>query len=150
MISEEEFIKSFTKWLNKATCVANSKDTKRFIDDFDYITWKEVDSLMYEVEENLGMIHMLLSWGCIKSILQIILGVAIANFLAEPLIYNILGSSVALGLPTFNIPFALKFKSAVSLIFPASQKSIKTASLTFSEVCLSLGFMFYLCICILF
>ncbi|CAL5411362.1 unnamed protein product [Camellia sinensis] len=96
-------------------------------------TWKEVDSLMYEVEENLGMIHMLLSWGCIKSILQIILGVAIANFLAEPLIYNILDSSVALGLPTFNIPFALKFKSAVSLIFPASQKSIKTASLTFSE-----------------
>ncbi|GMP74445.1 hypothetical protein CsSME_00031863 [Camellia sinensis var. sinensis] len=97
------------------------------------ITCKEVDSLMYEVEENLGMIHMLLSWGCIKSILQIILGVAIANFLAEPLIYNILDSSVALGLPTFNIPFALKFKSAVSLIFPASQKSIKTASLTFSE-----------------
>lgn len=108
------------------------------------IAWKEVDSLVYELEENRGIIHKLLSRDCIKSVLQIILGVAIVSFLAEPLVYSILDLSIALGLPTFYIsfviiPFALKFKLAVSAIFPASQKSLRTASLTFSEVSLPLN-----------
>ncbi|KAI8525635.1 hypothetical protein RHMOL_Rhmol13G0245900 [Rhododendron molle] len=139
MISEQEFINGITKWIHKATCIANSKDSKNFIDEFDKIAWKEVDSLVYEKEENRGIIHQLLSRDCIKSVLQIILGAAIVSFLAEPLIYSILDLSTALGLPTFYIsfviiPFALKFKMAVSAIFPASQKSLKTASLTFSEI----------------
>ncbi|XP_058197527.1 sodium/calcium exchanger NCL2-like isoform X2 [Rhododendron vialii] len=139
MISEQEFVNGFTKWIHKATHIANSKDSKNFIDEFDKIAWKEVDSLMYEKEENRGIIHKLLSRDCIKSVLQIILGAAIVSFLAEPLIYSILDLSTALGLSTFYIsfviiPFALKFKMAVSAIFPASQKSLKTASLTFSEI----------------
>lgn len=104
---------------------------------------------MYEKEENRGIIRKLLSRDCIKSVLQIILGAAIVSFLAEPLIYSILDLSTALGLPTFYIsfviiPFALKFKMAVSAIFPASQKSEKTASLTFSEVFLPLNLINYL------
>ncbi|GMP74442.1 hypothetical protein CsSME_00031861 [Camellia sinensis var. sinensis] len=139
MISEEEFVNGITKWVDKATRVANSNDTKRFIDEFDQIAWKEVDSVVYNVEENRSIIHKLLSWDCLKSVLQIILGVAIVTFLAEPLIYSTLDLSVALGLPTFYIsfviiPIALKFKLAVSAIFPASQKSLRTASLTFSEI----------------
>ncbi|CAL5345102.1 unnamed protein product [Camellia sinensis] len=139
MISEEEFVNGITKWVDKATRVANSNDTKRFIDEFDQIAWKEVDSVLYNVEENRSIIHKLLSWDCLKSVLQIILGVAIVTFLAEPLIYSTLDLSVALGLPTFYIsfviiPIALKFKLAVSAIFPASQKSLRTASLTFSEI----------------
>ncbi|KAF5943876.1 hypothetical protein HYC85_017953 [Camellia sinensis] len=138
MISEEEFVNGITKWVDKATRVANSNDTKRFIDEFDQIAWKEVDSVVYNVEENRSIIHKLLSWDCLKSVLQIILGVAIVTFLAEPMIYSTLDLSVALGLPTFYIsfviiPIALKFKLAVSAIFPASQKSLRTASLTFSE-----------------
>ena len=73
---------------------------------------------------------------------QIILGVAIVSFLADLLICSILDLSVALGLPIFYIsfaiiPFALKFKLAMSAIFPASQKSLRTVSLTFSEIRLS-------------
>ncbi|KAE9461918.1 hypothetical protein C3L33_06176, partial [Rhododendron williamsianum] len=45
MISEQEFINGFTKWIHKATHIANSKDSKNFIDEFDKIAWKEVDSL---------------------------------------------------------------------------------------------------------
>ncbi|KAH7837328.1 hypothetical protein Vadar_012607 [Vaccinium darrowii] len=139
VISEQEFINGITKWIHKATRIANTKDTKKLIDEFDQIAWKEVDSLVYELEENRGIIHKLLSRDCIKSVLEIILGVAIVSFLAEPLVYSILDLSIALGLPTFYIsfviiPFALKLKLAVSAIFPASQKSLRTASLTFSEI----------------
>lgn len=37
MISEQEFISGFTKWIHKATHIANSKDTKNFIDEFDKV-----------------------------------------------------------------------------------------------------------------
>ncbi|XAR66535.1 hypothetical protein NMG60_11012808 [Bertholletia excelsa] len=139
MIDEQEFVNGISKWLHQATRVASCKDAKRSLDEFDKIAWKEVESLVFQVEKNRGIIHKLLSWDCIKSVFQILLGVAIVSVLAEPLMYSILDLSVDLGLPTFDIsfviiPFALKFKLAVAAIFPASQKSIKTASLTFSEI----------------
>ncbi|GFY91830.1 hypothetical protein Acr_08g0002260 [Actinidia rufa] len=147
MISEQEFAKGITKWLHNDTRLANSKDAKMLTDKFDQITWKEVDSLVHKGKGDRSIIHKLLSWDCVKSVLQIVLGVAIVSFLADPLIYSILDLSVALGLPTFYIsfviiPFALKFKLAMSAIFPASQKSLTTSSLTFSEVCLSFNLKF--------
>ncbi|PSS24597.1 Calmodulin-like protein [Actinidia chinensis var. chinensis] len=139
MISEQEFVKGITKWLHNDTRLANSKDVKMLTNKFDQIPWKEVDSLVHKGKGDGSIIHKLLSWDCVKSVLQIILGIAIVSFLADPLIYSILDLSVALGLPTFYIsfviiPFALKFKLAMSAIFPASQKSLTTSSLTFSEI----------------
>ncbi|XP_052200791.1 sodium/calcium exchanger NCL2-like [Diospyros lotus] len=139
MISEQEFVDGVSGMITHATRVVDCRDTKRFIDEFDKVAWKEIESVMYKLESKESMIHKLLSWDCIKSVLQVILSVAIVSFLAEPLIYSILNLSSSLGLPTFYIsfmivPFALKYKLAISSIFPASQKSLRTASLTFSEI----------------
>ena len=170
MISEQEFVDGVSGMITHATRVVDCRDTKRFIDEFDkvksiqvhnpnaiswrtsskhlwsllfklQVAWKEIESVMYKLEAKESMIHKLLSWDCIKSVLQVILSVAIVSFLAEPLIYSILNLSSSLGLPTFYIsfmivPFALKYKLAISSIFPASQKNLRTASLTFSEVCI--------------
>lgn len=139
IITEQEFIDGVQKWVEKAAAITKIKDHKKLIEEFDKIAWNEVDTLIYEMEENKSTARELLSWDCIKSLLQIILGVLIVSFLAEPLIYSIVDLSEAMGLPTFYIsfviiPIALRFKLAVSAIFPASQKSLKTASLTFSEI----------------
>lgn len=37
MISEQEFINGISKWIHKATHIANSKDSKNFIDEFDKV-----------------------------------------------------------------------------------------------------------------
>ncbi|KAK3010417.1 hypothetical protein RJ639_012310 [Escallonia herrerae] len=58
---------------------------------------------------------------------------------ARPLMYSILLLSGAIGIPSFFIsfvilPLAMNARTAISAIFPASQKKVKTASLTFSEI----------------
>lgn len=37
VISEQEFINGITKWIHKATRIANTKDTKKLIDEFDQV-----------------------------------------------------------------------------------------------------------------
>lgn len=37
VISEQEFINGITKWIQKATRIANTKDTKKLIDEFDQV-----------------------------------------------------------------------------------------------------------------
>ncbi|KAL6991161.1 hypothetical protein U1Q18_009280 [Sarracenia purpurea var. burkii] len=140
MISQQEFVDGVTKWVREASRVVNNYgDAKNLIDEFDKIKWKEIESLVYEVEHKEGIIKKLLSWGCLKSTVQVILGILMVTFLGGPLIYSILNLSAALGVPTFYIafviiPLSLNSKMTISAIFPASQKSLKTASLTFSEI----------------
>ncbi|XP_059638923.1 sodium/calcium exchanger NCL2-like [Cornus florida] len=142
MIDEKEFVNGIGKWINEASRVCRCKDSKRFIDEFDQITWKqwkEIDSLVYGVENKEGIIDKFLSWDCIKAVLLVILGIAIVTFLAGPLVYAVYNLSVAVHIPTFFIsfvviPLALNARVAASAIFPASQKNSKIASLTFSEI----------------
>ncbi|OIT20091.1 PREDICTED: uncharacterized protein LOC109220641 [Nicotiana attenuata] len=139
MIDEHEFVHGMTKWLNEAIKVTNCPDKKRAIDEYEKIKWSEVDKLVYEVEKDGEINYKLLTWAFTKSVLQVLLGIAILTLCAKPLVISIEDLSDAMGMPSFLIPFvmvplALNARMAIAAIFPASQKSSKTASLTFSEI----------------
>ncbi|KAL0288933.1 UNVERIFIED_CONTAM: Sodium/calcium exchanger NCL1 [Sesamum calycinum] len=139
IIDEQEFLHGMTKWLNKAMDVTKCKDAKKSIDEFDKIMWGEVDDLVYEVGQNENKKLKLMTWEFNKSILEVILGIAILTFLSAPLMTSIQQFSDAIGVPSFFIsfvivPVAMNARSAILAIFPASQKSSRTSSLTFSEI----------------
>ncbi|PIN25583.1 Ca2+ sensor (EF-Hand superfamily) [Handroanthus impetiginosus] len=124
IIDEPEFLAGVHKWLDKAIRVANTSDRTRIIDEFDKIVWREA---VYD------------KWAFIKSLLQVSLGIFILTFLGGPLTVSILQLSYAMGLQSFSIsfvivPVAMNARSLMAAIFPASQKSQRTASLTFSEI----------------
>ncbi|CAA0817833.1 sodium/calcium exchanger family protein / calcium-binding EF hand family protein [Striga hermonthica] len=78
-------------------------------------------------------------WALFKSIFQLLLGIVMLTFLGGPLMGSILQLSYAMGFPSFSIsfvivPFAMNARAVLAAIFPASQKSTLTASLTFSEI----------------
>lgn len=140
MIDEDEFVHGMTKWLNEAIRVAKCPDKKKAIDEYDKIKWSEVDKIVYGLEND-GEINYkyLLTWKFNKSVLQVLLGIAILTLCAKPLVISIEDFSNAVGIPPFLVPFvmvplALNARMAIAAIFPASQKSSKTASLTFSEI----------------
>ncbi|KAH6829132.1 hypothetical protein C2S53_013280 [Perilla frutescens var. hirtella] len=139
IVDEQEFVHGMTKWLNKAMDVTKCNDAKKSIDEFDKIMWGEVENLVYEVGKNENSRLKLLTWGFSKSIFQVMLGIVILTFLSGPLKTSIQKFSDAIGMPSFFIsfvivPIALNAHSAISAIFPASQKSSRTSSLTFSEI----------------
>ncbi|XP_047266549.1 sodium/calcium exchanger NCL2 [Capsicum annuum] len=139
MIDEPEFVDGMTRWINEAIRVTNCKDKKRAIDEYDKIMWGEVEKLVYEVEKDGKINYKLLTWAFNKSIFEVILGIAMLTFCAKPLVKSIENLSEAIGMPSFLIPFvivplALNARMALAAIFPASQKSSKTSSLTFSEI----------------
>ncbi|XP_057764340.1 sodium/calcium exchanger NCL-like [Salvia miltiorrhiza] len=139
IVDEQEFVHGMTKWLNKAMDVTKCKDAKRSIDEFDKIMWGEVDNLVYEGGGNESRRLKVLTWGSSKSIFQVMLGIAIVTFLSGPLKTSIQQFSHAIGVPAFFVsfvvvPISLNALSAISAIFPASQKSSRTSSLTFSEI----------------
>ncbi|XP_059283618.1 sodium/calcium exchanger NCL2-like [Lycium ferocissimum] len=124
MIDEQEFIHGMIRWLNTVTRVTNCKDKKRAIDEFDKIMWDEDENLVYEVG---------------KYVFQVILGIAMLTLCSKPLVFSIRKLSEEIGMPSFLIPFvivpvAINARMVIAAIFPASQKSSKTASLTFSEI----------------
>lgn len=111
--------------------------------------WGEVDNLVYEVGRNEKRKMKILTWGFTKSVLQVVLGIAILTFLSGPLKTSIQQFSDAIGVPSFFVsfvvvPISLNALSAISAVFPASQKSSRTSSLTFSEVLLNLKNMIFI------
>ncbi|KAL3345234.1 hypothetical protein AABB24_024271 [Solanum stoloniferum] len=139
MIDEDEFVHGMTRWLNEAISVTKCPDKKRAIDEYDKIKWSEVDKIVYEVETDGEINYKFLTWTFNKSVLQVLLGIAIMTLCAKPLVISIEDLSDAMGIPSFLIPFvmvplALNARMAIAAIFPASQKSSITASLTFSEI----------------
>ncbi|KAL9146273.1 hypothetical protein ABFS82_13G099800 [Erythranthe guttata] len=123
-IDEREFVEGVKKWLNKAIHVANTPDKTRSIDEFDQIVWKKA------VHNNGALI---------VSIFQVVFGIGILTFLGGPLMGSILQLSYAMGLPSFGIsfvivPLAMNARAALTAFLPASQKSERSASLTFSEI----------------
>lgn len=76
----------------------------------------------------------------IKAGLLLLLGTVIAAATADPLVDAVDNFSTATKIPTFFIsfialPLATNSSEAVSAIIFASRKKIRSASLTFSEVC---------------
>lgn len=76
----------------------------------------------------------------IKAVLLLLLGTVIAAVFADPLVDAVNNFSSATSIPSFFIsfivlPFATNSSEAVSAIIFASRKKLRSASLTFSEVC---------------
>nr|GMD83251.1 sodium/calcium exchanger NCL1-like [Ipomoea batatas] len=139
MIDQHEFVHGITRWLDEAIRVSKCSDKRKAIDEFDKMKWGEIDKLVYEVEPNEQIHYKILTWAFNKSVLQVVFGLAILTMCATPLGISIQQLSDAMGIPSFLIPFvvvplALNTRMAISAIFPISQKSSKTASLTFSEI----------------
>lgn len=140
MIDEDEFVNGMIKWINEAIRESKCPDKKKAIDEYDKIKWSEVDKMVYELENDGEFSYKyLLTWKFNKPVLQVLLGIAILTLCAKPLVFSIEDFSNAVGIPPFLIPFvmvplALNARMAIAAIFPASQKSSKTASLTFSEI----------------
>ena len=79
-------------------------------------------------------------WISIKAALLLLLGTLIAASFADPLVDAVNSFSAATSIPTFFIsfialPLATNSSEAVSAIIFASRKKLRSASLTFSEVC---------------
>lgn len=80
------------------------------------------------------------AWTIFKAILLLIIGTVIAAVFADPLVDAVDNFSSATKIPSFFIsfiamPLATNSSEAVSAIIFASRKKQRTASLTFSEVC---------------
>lgn len=87
-------------------------------------------------------------WVSFKAVLMLLIGTIIAAAFADPLVDAVDNFSAATSIPSFFIsfialPFATNSSEAVSAIIFASRKKIRTASLTFSEVCFSFLRNFY-------
>ncbi|XP_075502943.1 sodium/calcium exchanger NCL1-like [Primulina tabacum] len=124
VIDEPEFVAGVTKWLNKAVRIANTTDKTKSIDEFDKIVWKE------EVYDK---------WAFMKSAIKVLFGIVVLTFLGGPLTESILGLSFSMNLPSFCIafvivPLATNARTLIAAILPASRKSERSASLTFSEI----------------
>lgn len=82
----------------------------------------------------------------IKAILFLLIGTFIAAAFADPLVDAVGGFSTATSIPSFFIsfialPLATNSSEAVSAIIFATRKKKRSASLTFSEVCVCLTFI---------
>lgn len=81
-------------------------------------------------------------WTSFKAALLLLLGTIIAAVFADPLVDAVDNFSSATSIPSFFIsfialPLATNSSEAVSAIIFASRKNFRSASLTFSEVCIS-------------
>lgn len=84
----------------------------------------------------------------IKAVLLLLLGTVIAAVFADPLVDAVNNFSSATSIPSFFIsfialPLATNSSEAVSAIIFASRKKLRSASLTFSEVCFLRALCFY-------
>lgn len=86
-------------------------------------------------------------WTTFKAVLLLLLGTVIAAVFADPLVDAVDNFSTATSIPSFFIsfialPIATNSSEAVSAIIFASRKKVRSASLTFSEVCFFSRFFF--------
>ena len=80
-------------------------------------------------------------WNASKAVAMLLLGTVVAAIFADPLVDAVDNFSTATSIPSFFVSFVvLPFASsseAVSAMIFGSRKKLRTASLTFSEVCFS-------------
>ncbi|KAF2614100.1 hypothetical protein F2Q70_00013806 [Brassica cretica] len=148
-VDQEEFVRGINRWLIQAMGAAcpSGPDagprTMKFLDHFHVQTKREHallgDNENGENDEESGEVADP-KWITIKAALLLLLGAAIAAAFADPLVDTVNNFSAATGIPSFFIsfialPLATNSSEAVSAIIFASRKKIRTASLTFSELC---------------
>ncbi|XP_055800502.1 sodium/calcium exchanger NCL-like [Solanum dulcamara] len=137
MIDENEFLHGVTYWLRNAKQITKEHHDK--------VMWGEVDKLLDEAERgNHRLLNhsLVLEWEFSKSVLQVILGIAILTLCADPIMDNIIRLARAIGVPSFFLSFVIVPLSvnartaieAITLLSSANQQSCTTSSLTFSEI----------------
>ncbi|XP_050216737.1 sodium/calcium exchanger NCL [Mercurialis annua] len=138
----EEFENGIIKWIEEARRSAAA--STEFIHDFHLQTKREHTLLGSEerVEEQSdevveGVVNP--KWISFKAVLMLLFGTMIAAVFAEPLVDAVDNFSAATSIPTFFIsfialPLATNSSEAVSAIIFATRKTLRTASLTFSEL----------------
>ncbi|KAK9269651.1 hypothetical protein L1049_001429 [Liquidambar formosana] len=136
LISEEEFVAGFAKWLNPL----NNQDphTPTYQDDVYQKTWEETDMLVDD-DKRKGVVNEKSPWAWLKAIMFLVVGIVILAILAEPLIESVQNFSKAASIPSFFVsfilvPLATSARAATSAIKAARRKKSRTTSLTFSEI----------------
>ncbi|XP_048235031.1 sodium/calcium exchanger NCL [Ricinus communis] len=147
-IDLEEFENGISKWLEEAkrsgAVFTDGSRTSKFLDDFHFLTKREhtllgpeerIEDQSDEVVEGVENPR----WISFKAVLMLLLGTIIAAVFADPLVDAVDNFSDATSIPTFFIsfialPLATNSSEAVSAIIFASRKTLRTASLTFSEL----------------
>ncbi|GMP53062.1 hypothetical protein CsSME_00018647 [Camellia sinensis var. sinensis] len=158
-IDLREFIDGISKWLDEAKQAgAPSREagtaTMKYLDDFHKQTKREHyllgdqsgDQSVDQSDEVLEGVENP-KWTSLKAVLMLVVGTVIAAAFADPLVDAVDNFSDATSIPSFFIsfialPLATNSSEAVSAIIFASRKRMRSASLTFSEVC----FPFFICI----
>nr|XP_023907314.1 sodium/calcium exchanger NCL2-like isoform X2 [Quercus suber] len=138
-ITENEFIKGVSKWLNKAQQSASNQghDKPKFFNSNSKKTTEEEIRLLAQRKESKGTD---MAWSnYIKAAFLLILGTAITVLLAQPLMQTLQEFSTAVNIPSFLvsyvvIPLALNYRQTLRAITSARQKTEKAISLTFSEI----------------
>nr|GMC81610.1 Calmodulin and related proteins (EF-Hand superfamily) [Ipomoea batatas] len=138
-ITEQEFLNGIENLLANNSSADNAAVIPTSTPENDQEKTEEVTNggAAGDVEQAGG--NEILTWDFLVTVLQVILGVVILTFCAQPLMTNVISFSGAVGVPTFIIsfvvlPIVINGRMAIAAIFPASQKSSKAASLTFSEI----------------
>ncbi|KAM3748293.1 hypothetical protein ACB098_05G097500 [Castanea mollissima] len=138
-ITETEFIKGLSKWINKAQHPANNQghDKPKFSNSNSKKSTEEQQRLLAQKKESSGTKKSWLNY--IKATFLLILGTAITVLLAQPLMQTLEEFSTAVNIPSFLvsyvvIPLALSYRQTLKAITSARQKTEKAISLTFSEI----------------
>ncbi|KAM6572461.1 hypothetical protein CsatA_016541 [Cannabis sativa] len=141
-IDESEFVKGFTRWLNKIKRAAimhqgRAFQSLRLLNDFDMETRKEADLYEDQIDETVEKVE---NPKCqiTKAVLMLILGAAVAAASADPLVDAVENFSTATDIAPFFVSFVIlpfaRSSEIVSTLIAVSQKRLRTTSLAYSEI----------------
>ncbi|CAN1859470.1 Sodium/calcium exchanger NCL [Linum perenne] len=143
LIDKEEFVQGVSRWLEKAKNSAlygHRSLTNKLLLDFEEYTKKERDILGGNNEDTMS--RRSIGWDAAKAGLMLLSGTFMAAVIAEPLVDAVNNFSSASSIPPFFVSFIiLPFASSseiVSVLIFASKKNMRSASLAYSEVCITL------------
>lgn len=141
-ICEAEFVHGLMRWVKKANKDFGNKQTQ----DENRVQYMVAAPAPTGDHENLIerrkqeiKSRLDLMWNYCKAAFLIILGTAMTLFLGSPLMQSIQAFADGAGIPSFLVsysivPLALNYKSAISSIKTALEKTEKALSLTFCEI----------------
>ncbi|PON81598.1 Parvalbumin [Trema orientale] len=141
-IDESEFVKGFTRWLNKAKRAAimhqgRTLQSIRLLNDFDLETRREKELFEDKSDEAVEKVENPRSQ-ISKAVFMLLLGTIVAAAFADPLVDTVNNFSTATSIPSFFVSFViLPFASSseiVSTLISVSKKRLRTASLAYSEI----------------
>lgn len=138
-IEEEEFVRVLSKWLTEARNSLASNDHKplNIFGEVAKRTQEEQQSLVRKRKRSPNAEKSLSIY--LKAASLLLLGTTILAFLANPLVTAVVEFATAAKISSFFIPYvviplALNFRSAMSIITSARQKTQRAASLTLSQL----------------